>query len=54
MLVEFFDGFQDDESEAALAWDIAYYTLGEGARKSTETRPLAGFMRQRWCSGSLT
>ena len=57
MVVDFFDAYLKDEPAPEPTWDITYYTLGEGAWKSTQTWPPAGFNPRRWYlgpNGSLT
>ena len=51
MLVAFFDAHLKDDAAAAPGQGITYYTLGEGAWKTTETWPPAGFSPQRWYFG---
>lgn len=57
MVVNFFDAYLKDDPAPEPTWDITYYTLGEGAWKSTQTWPPAGFSPKRWYfgpDGSLT
>jgi putative CocE/NonD family hydrolase len=57
MLVDFFDVYLKDGGAPEPEWDITYYTLGEGAWKSTRTWPPKGFVIQTWYlsdEGSLT
>ncbi len=48
MMVEFFDAYLQDEPGPEPTWDITYYTLGEGAWKTTATWPPAGFEPRTW------
>ncbi len=58
MLAAFFDAYlKDDGATPQPEFGVTYYTLGEGAWKSTRTWPPAGFEARRWYfgpQGSLT
>ncbi len=51
MVIDFFDAYLKDEPAAEPTWEITYYTLGEGAWKTTQTWPPAGFDSTRWYFG---
>jgi len=52
MLVAFFDAYLKEDGIATQPeFGVTYYTLGEGAWKSTQTWPPAGFEPQRWYFG---
>jgi putative CocE/NonD family hydrolase len=52
MLVAFFDAYLKDDTGQAPTFDITYYTLGEGAWKTSETWPPEGFTPQQWYFGA--
>ena len=57
MVVDFFDAYVKDDPAPEPTWEITYYTLGEGAWKTTQTWPPTGFSPVRWYfgpGGSLT
>ena len=51
MMVDFFDAYLKDEPAAEPTWEITYYTLGEGAWRTTPTWPPDGFTPQLWYFG---
>jgi len=57
LLSEFFDGFLRDQGSEEDDWQITYYTLGEGAWKTSAVWPPQGFEPVFWYfgdHGSLT
>jgi len=52
-LVAFFDRFLKPIEFEEPTWDIAYYTLGEGAWKTTDVWPPRGFETTTWWFGEV-